>query len=118
MTNEQWANFILKTNELIVNSDLHQQSTLFNILSAINSLNNSLEQIFRITSNMTVSYKWSSNNYFENKPKSLITTHLHFKQLNCIILTLQKSNRNLNIWLSTKEWISYVNLMNCIMILR
>src|SRR6266545_993038 len=78
MNDELWNNFALKTDELIIESGLHQLESALTTLSSINSLNDSLEQILRTASNMIIPYKWSSDNYFDNKPKSLITTHQHF----------------------------------------
>jgi len=116
MNDELWNNFALKTDELIIESGLHQLESPLTTLSAINSLNDSLEQILRTASNMIIPYKWSSDNYFDNKPKSLITTHQYLKKLNRIILALRQSNRDHNIWPSQQEWNSYTVLMNHIIL--
>jgi len=94
MTDETWA---LKTDKLVLESDLHRLPAPLNSQTAINSLNDSLEQILRTTTNSIIPYKWSSNSYIENKLKSLVTTHQHLKQLNGIILALRKSNHDKNI---------------------
>jgi len=97
MTDNTWANYALKTDELIIEANLHHPSDPITTQSALNSLNDSLEQILRTVTNKCIPYKWSSNNYFEHKPKSLVSTHQYLKQLNRIILALRKSNRDLNI---------------------
>jgi len=97
MTDDIWANYALKTNELIIETNLHHPSDPITTQSTLNSLNDSLEQILRMATNKCIPYKWSSNNYFEHKPKLLVSTHQHLKQLNRIILALRKSNRDLNI---------------------
>ncbi len=98
MTDETWASYVFKTDELIIESDLHRSSTSLNSQIDINSLNDSLEQILRTATNSIISYKWSSNSHIKNKPKSLVITHQHLKQLNSIILALRQSNRDKNIW--------------------
>ncbi len=75
MTDATWTNYVLKTDELIIESDLHRSSASLNSQTNINSLNDSLEQILRTTTNSVVPYKWSSNSHIENKPKSLVITH-------------------------------------------
>ncbi len=57
MTNKTWASYVLKTDELIIESDLHRSSTSLNSQTNINSLNDSLEQILRTATNSIVSYK-------------------------------------------------------------
>ncbi len=103
MTDDIWANYAIKTDELIIEVNLYHPSDLIITQSTLNSLNDSLEQILRTATNKCIPYKWSSNSYFKNKPKSLVSTHQHLKQLNQIILVLRKSNRDLNIWPSHKE---------------
>ncbi len=112
MTDETWTSYALKTDELIIESDLHRSSALLNSQSDINLLNDSLEQILRTATNSIVPYKWSSNSHIENKPKLLVITHQHLKQLNGVILALRKSNHDKNIWPSQKKWTSYIDLMN------
>jgi len=97
MTDDTLANYTLKTDELIIEANLHYSSDSITTQLALNSLNDSLEQILRMVTNKCISYKWSFNNYFEHKPKSLVITHQHLKQLNRIILALCKSNHDLNI---------------------
>ncbi len=96
---------------------MHRSSASLNSQSDINSLNDSLEQILRTVTNSIVPYKWSSNSHIENKPKSLVITHQHLKQLNGIILALRQSNRDKNIWPSKKKWTSYIDLLNNIITL-
>src|SRR6266542_3227274 len=112
MTDETWASYALKIDELIIESNLHRPSASLNSQTAINSLNDSLKQILRTATNLVVPYKWSSNSHIENKPKSLVTTHQHLKQLNGVILALWQSNRDKNIWPSQKKWTTYIDLMN------
>ena len=57
MTYEIWANYVLKTDELILESDLHRLPASLNSQTAINSLNDSLEQILRTATNLIISYK-------------------------------------------------------------
>ena len=97
MTDEIWASYTLKTDELIIESDLYRSSASLNSQTNINSLNDSLEQILKTTTNSIVPYKWSSNSHIKNKPKSLVITHQHLKQLNGIILALWQSNHDKNI---------------------
>ena len=103
MTDETWVSYALKTDELILKSDLHRSSASLNSQTAINSLNDSLEYILRTATNSIIPYKWSSNSHLDSKPKSLVTTHQHLKQLNGVILALRKSHRDKNIWPSQKE---------------
>ncbi len=91
---------------------MHRSSALLNSQTDINSLNDSLEQILRTATNSIVPYKWSSNSHIENKPKSLVISHQHLKQLNSVILALRQSNHDKNIWPSQKEWTTYIDLMN------
>ncbi len=82
MTDDTWADYTLKTDELIIEANLHHPSDPITTQSTLNSLNDSLEQILRTATNKCIPYKWSSNNYFKHKPKSLVSTHQHLKQLN------------------------------------
>ncbi len=75
MIDETWASYTLKIDELILKSDLHRSPASLNSQTNINSLNDSLEQILRTTTNSIIPYKWSSNSHIENKPKSLVITH-------------------------------------------
>ncbi len=112
MTDNTWVNYALKTDELIIEANLHHPSAPITTQLALNSLNDSLEQILRTATDKCISYKWSSNSYFKNKPKFLVSTYQHLKHLNQIILALRKSNYDFNIWPSHKEWTSHVDLMN------
>ncbi len=57
MTDETWASYALKTDELIIESDLHRSSASLNSQTDINSLNDSLKQILRTATNSIVPYK-------------------------------------------------------------
>ena len=57
MTDDTWANYTLKTDELIIEANLHYSSASITIQSAFNSLNDSLEQILRIATNQCIPYK-------------------------------------------------------------
>ncbi len=57
MTDESWASYVLKTDELIIESDLHRSPASLNSQTDINSLNDSLEQILKTTTNSIIPYK-------------------------------------------------------------
>src|SRR6266540_7403489 len=57
MTDDTWVNYALKTNELIIEINLHHPFDPIITQSAINSLNDSLEQIFRMATNKCIPYK-------------------------------------------------------------
>jgi len=57
MTNDTWANYAIKTDELIIEANLHHPSDLIITQSAFNSLNDSLEQILRTATNKYIPYK-------------------------------------------------------------
>ncbi len=57
MTDDTWANYTLKTDELIIEANLHHPSNPITIQSALNSLNDSLEHIFRIATDKCIPYK-------------------------------------------------------------
>ncbi len=75
MTDNTWADYTLKTDELIIKANLHHPSDPITMQLALNSLNDSLEQILRMITNKCIPYKWSSNTYFEHKLKSLVSTY-------------------------------------------
>ena len=57
MTDDTWTNYALKTDELIIKVNLHCPSAPLTTQSALNSLNDSLEQILRMATNKCIPYK-------------------------------------------------------------
>ena len=57
MTDDIWANYAIKTDELIIKANLHYHSDPITIQSALNSLNSLLEHILRTATNKCIPYK-------------------------------------------------------------
>ena len=57
MTDDTWANYALKTDELIIEANLHHLSDLITTQLIFNSLNDSLEQILRTATDKCIPYK-------------------------------------------------------------
>ncbi len=57
MIDEKWDNYILKTDKLVIKSNLHRSTNPITTQLAFNSLNDSLKQILRIVTNIIISSK-------------------------------------------------------------
>ena len=57
MTDDTWADYALKTDELIIEANLHYPSDPIITQSTLNLLNDSLEQILRTATNKCIPYK-------------------------------------------------------------
>ncbi len=57
MTDDTWADYTLKTDELTIEVNLQYPFDPITMQSALNSLNDSLEQILKMATNKCIPYK-------------------------------------------------------------